>query len=357
VYVLPFLKHSPSATVTIIPDSMQITTTTTVSVVTETALPHQLQGRELFSVTMSQAQTVPTSGIGHQDAQAARGRITFYNAASYAQIVAAGTLISGVDGVQVVTDLDAAIPAAVYPTFGQVTVPAHVTITGPVGNIRAGDIYGPCCRLNVSAVNGAFSGGQDARSYRMVTAQDIHGVAKSLSISLEQSVQAALQIQVQSDETLIIPLPCKQKVTPDHAVGDEATQVHITVDEACTGEAYNTQAYYALIRQIVTQEASKRLGEGYTLSGYIQATINKVTTKDHSVVELEVTGVGSWTYQFNQEQLQRIKTMIVGKSEAQAKAVVLHIPGVHAVSFTFKNGTTIPTDIRDIHLIFLEMIS
>src|SRR2546426_4345217 len=33
VYVLPFLKHSPSATVTIIPDSMQITTTTTVSVV------------------------------------------------------------------------------------------------------------------------------------------------------------------------------------------------------------------------------------------------------------------------------------------------------------------------------------
>ena len=162
---------------------------------------------------------------------------------------------------------------------------------------------------------------------------------------------------MQSDETLIIPLPCKQKVTPDRAVGDEATQVRITVDEACTGEVYNTQAYCALIRQIVTQEANKRLGEGYSLSGNIQATINKVTTKDHSVVELEVTGVGSWMYRFNQEQLQRIKTMIVDKSEAQAKAIVLHIPGVHAVSFTIKNGTTIPTDTANIHLIFLEVIS
>ena len=45
---------------------------------------------------------------------------------------------------------------------------------GPAGNISAGEIYGPCCRLNVSAANGPFSGGQDARSYPMVTAQDVN---------------------------------------------------------------------------------------------------------------------------------------------------------------------------------------
>jgi hypothetical protein len=356
VYALPLL--APSATVTIIPDSRQITTHTTVRVVTGVANSgqQQLQGRMLSSLTMSQAQTVPTRGMGHQDAQAAHGRITFYNAAPYGQTVPAGTLLTGTDRVQVVTDQDAVIPAVTYPTLGQATVPAHAVTTGPGGNIRAGDIYGPCCRLDLSAVNAAFSGGQDARSYRMVTAQDIIGVATRLATSLGQSAQAALQTQVQSDETLITPVPCKQTVTPDHAAGDDAAQVQITVDETCTGEAYHTQAYHDLIRQIVSQQAMKQLGEGYTLAGDIQATITSLTMKDHGVVDLEVTGAGIWAYQFSQAQLQHLKRMIAGESEKEAKAIVLHIPGVQTVSLSIRNGTTIPTDVQQIHLVFVEIM-
>jgi hypothetical protein len=56
-------------------------------------------------------------------------------------------------------------------------VSAHAAITGPAGNIQAGDVYGPCCRLNVFAANGPFRGGQNARTYQIVTQQDINGVA------------------------------------------------------------------------------------------------------------------------------------------------------------------------------------
>jgi hypothetical protein len=88
----------------------------------------------------SPSDTHPGRQHCHQSAQAAHGIITFYNAAPYAQIVTAGTLLTEADDVQIVTDTDAVIPAAVYPLFGQSNVQATSIQTGPAGNIRAGDI-------------------------------------------------------------------------------------------------------------------------------------------------------------------------------------------------------------------------
>jgi hypothetical protein len=300
-----------SATVTIVPITRQLQTTDTITVVTGHAATgaQQIAGSLLSSVTMSQQQTAPTTGKGHQDAQAAHGYVTFYNAAPYTQTITAGTLLTGADGVQIVTDQDAIIPAVNYPTLGQATILAHSVIVGPGGNVRAGDVYGPCCRLNVSEVNGAFRGGQQARDYQTVTQQDIDGVASSLKNSLDQSVQAALKTQVQSDQTLITPVSCQQSITPDHRPGTEATQVQVTVSETCTGATYNTQSLQRLITQQMTQEASKQLGDGYSLNGTIQSSIVQATPKDHTIM-LQVKSTASYAYQFTQEQQQSIKSMI-----------------------------------------------
>jgi hypothetical protein len=158
---------APSVTILLVPKTVPLTMTTTLHVLaasprTDAApLPDQLVGHVLSAVTIRQQQTVPTTGQGHHDAQAAHGSITFYNAAPYEQTVAAGTLLTGMDGVQVVTDVDATLPAGTLATNGQRTVAAHAVLPGPAGNIRAGDIYGACCRLNVFAVNSAFTGGTD----------------------------------------------------------------------------------------------------------------------------------------------------------------------------------------------------
>jgi len=347
-----------TATVTIVPVTKQISITSMITIVPGQAnnAQGQLSGRALSSVTMSQTRTVPTTGKGHQDATSARGMITFYNAAPYAQTIAAGTLLTGTDGVEIVTDQDAMIPAVVYPTLGQTTVTAHAVIGGPAGNIAAGDIYGLCCRLNVSAVNAPFTGGEQAHNYQMVTSQDIDAVASSLKASLEQSVQAAFQVQVHPDETLLAPFSCQQSVTPDHQVGDEAAQVTITVSEACTSMAYSTQAYQNLLMQIESQEVKRQLGDGYRLTGEIQSSIAQVTPKDHRTLDLQVKIAGMWAYQFTEMQQEHIKALLAGKNKAQAMATLLHIPGVQSASLAIKNnGATLPTDSADIHLAFLHI--
>jgi hypothetical protein len=356
LYLFPLV--SMSATVTIVPVTRQITTTNTLTVLTGHAATgtQQIPGNELSSVTMSQEQTVPTTGKGHQDATQAHGTVTFYNAAPSQQIMTAGTLLTGGDGVQIVTDQDAIIPAAQYPTFGQATVIASSVLAGPGGNVRAADIYGPCCHLNISATNSAFSGGQLARDYQMVTQQDIDNVASSLKTSLDKSVQAALKTQVADDQTLLTPVSCQQSTTPDHRPGTEATQVQVTVSETCTGVTYNTQAYQTLVAHFVTQAATQQLGEGYTQTGTIQSSIVQVNAKAHGVITLQVKSSASYSYQFTQEQQQALKSLIAGKTKAQATTALLQTPGVQSVSLSLSHGNQLPTDTGRIHITFLLMM-
>ena len=348
---------TPSANVTIVTASRQLTTTSTLQLVTNgpaDPTKNQLPGRALPSITMSQQKTVPTTGTAHQDAQASHGFITFYNAAPSIQIVQAGTLFTGADGVHVITDQGATIPAALMPTEGQVTVSAHAAITGTTGNIRAGDIYGQCCRLNVFVASGAFHGGQDARTYQTATQQDITSVANSVKTSLDQSVQAALQTQVQASETLLAPLSCMSKVAPDHQPREEAAQVHVLVSQTCTGTTYTTQVLTTLATQNATQDAEKRLGTGYTTTG-VQTRLTQAHITKHGRYELEITSVSLWAYPFTHEQQSTIKTLIAGASKDKATTTLLHMTGVQSVSITLKNGTALPTDEQYIHLLFLQV--
>ena len=351
-----------SATVTIIPQSRAFSITTRLTVVTEgpaNSAQHEVPGRLLASLTLAQARTVPTTGTGHQEAQAAHGLVTFYNASLDVQTVPAGTTLSTADGVVIVTDQDAVIPAAaILETNGQVTVPAHAVAAGPAGNISAGEIYGPCCRLNVSAANGPFSGGQDVRSYPMVTPQDVNEETAALQTSLQASVQAAFQTQVHPNETLLPPI-CISQVSSDHPVGDEARQITVTLTETCTGETYQTQALHSLITQMVTAQANKRLGTGYQLSGDVQSRV----TASHLIhgeqqragMTIEVRGTGIWSYQFDEAYLHTIATRIAGQSRQQATTWLLHLPGVSQVAMTISDGnSTLPADASTIHVLVLS---
>jgi hypothetical protein len=342
-----------SATVTIIPVTQQISTTSTVTVVTGQTPTgaQQITGSMLSPVSMSQAKTVPTTGKGHQDAQAASGSITFYNSATYVQTVTAGTLLVGADGTQVVTDQDVTIPAATMPTEGQATVSAHALQTGPAGNIQASDIYGACCRANVFAANGPFTGGQAARDFQAVSQADMKNAVSSLKSSLDQSIQAALKTQVASDQTLITPLSCQESVTPDHQVGGEATQLHVSLTETCTGATYNTENLQRLVLQQINWQA-RTLGKGYMLTGAIQNSILAATPQAHGAVTLQVRSTASYAYQFSQQQQQNIKAMIAGKSKAQATSMLLQVTGVQSVSLSLSYGDQLPNDPNHIQLAF-----
>jgi hypothetical protein len=89
------------ATITIIPRSQQVTLSGTFQL-----------GRVLHPITISQSQTTQATGKGHQDAKAATGFITLYNGQFQIVTIAAGTILTGTSGIQVVIDQDASIPAA-----------------------------------------------------------------------------------------------------------------------------------------------------------------------------------------------------------------------------------------------------
>ncbi len=347
---------APSATVTIIPISTRITMTRTVTTVSSNAnaAQQQVPGRLLDTITLSQAKTVPATGTGHQQAQAAHGFITFYNALPAPQTIPAGELLTGADGVGVVTLQDAVIPAGTLATNGRVTVPAQAVNAGPQGNIAANDMYGKCCRDNVFVSNGPFRGGQDARLYQMVTQQNINSAVSSIKASLDQSVQAALSQQVQPNETLVTPVPCTSIVIPDHKAGEEASHVQVTVSETCRGEVYDTKALHDLLMQTMTQQATGQLGDGYGLVGDIQASVTKATLNSHQgTATLQVKVISTWTYQFSQAQQAQIKLALRGESKEEATTLLLHMPGVQTVSISTRNSDAIPTDVQHIHLNFV----
>jgi len=88
---------TPRASVTLTPAQERLHTVVPLTAVTGTPDPTrgQVRARLLSVQSIPFTHTVPTSGHGHTRAQAAGGTLTFYNAAPYAQTVAAGTVLTG----------------------------------------------------------------------------------------------------------------------------------------------------------------------------------------------------------------------------------------------------------------------
>jgi hypothetical protein len=346
LYLLPLM--TPTTTITIVPTSKQVQIIQSIQIVTGTPQAGRIAGRELSSITLSQTQTVATTGTAHQEATAAQGTITFYNAASTVQTIATGTMITGANGIQIVTDQDAIIPAAVYPTFGQATVPAHTVLIGAVANSKAGTIYGPCCRLNISAVSSAFTGGQDGRDYRTVSTQDITSTATNIKGSLTASTRAALQTQLHPGETMLEPV-CTAQVTSDHSAGNEATQVSVTVEQSCTTIAYPTIAVQTAMSQAVTHVAQRQLGTGYIQVGDVGVTL-KGQHQSTTEATVQLQAQGTWYRQWSDTRLSTLTHQLAGKSKQEATRLLLHTPGIAQVEGL---PDTLPTDPASIQVLIL----
>jgi hypothetical protein len=333
--------HPPIATITIIAKSQQQTVTGTLHL-----------GRVIAPITVSQSQTVPTTGKGHQDARSAAGSITFYNGLFTSQSVAAGTTVTGSDGVQAVTTQDALIPAA-SPNplaFGHVTVSAHIANAGSSGNIAAYDINEPCCGSGILAKNtAAFHGGANERDFTVVTQADINTVSTLLKTTLSESVIGALQAQVQPAEQVTM-LPCTPTVTSDHQPGQEATQVKVTAGETCSAVAYNSQAVKENASDLLTRQAEQMLGTGYSRLGEIQVTVTQAAITQAKSPVISFTAQGTWVYGLDPTTQEQIKRLIAGKPKQEALHVLLSLPGIERASIAWEN-TKLPEDRAQIHIV------
>src|SRR6266566_7712270 len=324
---------TPVPTITLFPVVRDLSTTATMMAVSGVPTGAQIPARLLPPLTLTQTTTAMATGKGHQDAEAAKGTITFYNGLFTSQTIAAGTTLTGSDGVQVVTDQLAVIPAAwasTPPTYGQVTVSAHALYPGPQGNIPVRDINQACCLSSVLAQNAAaFQGGQYERDYTVVAREDIdHGVA-NLTTTLIHSARAAFTAQLTSNKALVAPA-CTRTVTTDHRVGAEAATVTVTVSEHCAAIAYNAAALQGQARQVLTREMDRRVGAHYRLVGAVQVSVlhARIIDQKREVASMTVLIEGTGLYHFSQQELQRIRQLIAGKTPPQALRMLLGLPGI-----------------------------
>ncbi|SRR5260221_6233557 len=341
---LYFIVNPYTVTVSLLAKSQQLTLTGTLNL-----------GRVLNPITLSQSQTVPTTGHGHQDAKRAVGYITFLNGQFTQVTVPAGTTFTGNSGEQIITDQDAVIPAASPnpPSLGQVTVSAHAITPGSAGDIQALDINGTLSSsLFVKNLN-AFTGGQDERDFKAVAKSDIDLTASQLKSTLIQGTQGVLQGELKQGEELQM-LQCSPTVTPDHQIGQEAISVKVTATETCSGIAYNGDALQSKVTELLNSQAIKKLGESYSMLenpqiSIIQATVNSTPP----TVSLSFKAQSAWVYALTGAEQKHIKELIAGKSKDEALSLLASLPGIESVSMAstgFGDNAVIPKHIENIRL-------
>ena len=87
--------------------------------VQEVSFSVHIQGFVFAPMSKTIHTTVIATGKQYVPATTATGRITFYNGAIYSQIIPVNTILKGADGMPVITDAQATIPAA------EQTIPRH----------------------------------------------------------------------------------------------------------------------------------------------------------------------------------------------------------------------------------------
>ncbi len=345
------LLFQPTAIITIVPTHRDRQATLLITAVTRTpdASQHEVAARFVSATSPEFVTSGQTSGVAHVPAMVARGSLTFYNAATYPQTIAAGTVLTGADGAQVVTDAPSPISAGNPPLFGVSTVSAHAALAGSRGNIAALDIDGLCCVAGVAVKNTAgFTGGQDAQTYPTVKQADIDGLARPLVDILIQSVLTGVRSQLHPYEWMVAIPACTPAISPDHIVGSRATQVTVTVAVTCRAEVYDQQAALRLAAISFTQETSAALGSNYALVGRVTTTLTDVTVTDtkRGILTLSMEAEGVWVYQWSPKHLEALAGQIAGTRKQEALALVLREEGVQTarILLTGSGRAKLPAD-------------
>jgi len=345
------LLFRPTALVTIMPTRLDRQATLLITAVTGTPDParHEVAARFVSTTSPVLVASGQASGTAYVPATTARGTLTFYNAASYPQTIAAGTVLTGADGVQVVTDATAPISAGNPPLFGVVTVSAHAAFAGARGNIVTLDIDGLCCVAGVAVKNTAdFSGGQDAQTYTTVRQADIEDLARPLIDTLTQDAQAGVRVQLHPQEWMVTIPACTPAISADHTVESRATRVTVTVAVTCRSEVYDQHTALRLAASSFTRRTSAALGTPYALVGQVTTTLTSVMVTDPKLGTLALSTLawGVWVYEWRLAYLQALAKRIAGARKQAALALLQSLEGVQTASIHLAGSdqTTLPAD-------------
>ena len=354
-HIVPGNLQSSPATITIVPDSKEVQDSYVMQAVANQPNADQLQVamRSFSEAPPAQSKSVPATGHTQTQPAVAKGRLTFINTSVAGYTVASGTVISASNGVSVVTNQLAMIPAGVLQgttvSAGSITVSAHATTAGTAGNLDQGMINKICCSAGNSILvknDTAFAGGMDPQDYTFVQVGDVNAAAAPLKDSLSRQANALFTQQLKPNERFVGDPTCTSEVQYDPAtVGDKGHNVAsttITVTAKCTGVAYDQGGAQAIAKDRLQKKANIDPGSGYVLVGNIATNVS-ISKVNADSLALLVNAKGIWAYQFDTAKQQALARQLAGKKVSEAQTLLNSQRGINNAKIEVK-GDTLPTD-------------
>ncbi|MGH2480971.1 MAG: hypothetical protein ACRDHW_15055, partial [Ktedonobacteraceae bacterium] len=306
----------------------------------------QVAARLLNSTSPTQSASAPATG--QIPPKKASGQLTFINNGS-TTVNISNTIISDNNGIQVSFQGSITIPA-IPPT---VVVTGFAVNPGANGNIPAFDIVKSCCAANVVVKNTtAFTGGADAIPNSVVQQSDIDGAASGLVGTLTRGAQADLGRQVGRGERVIDgSMACRTQTNASQRVGDVVKNVNVQVAVTCGEEVYDDAAVRQVAGNLLSAAATgdPNLGAAYHLAGQLAVSVLSASVNDKmGNVALSVQARGAWAYAFSTSRLHQLATLIAGKSQAEARTLLLQQAGIMDAQFHPANN--LPGNVDEIEM-------
>ncbi|MEO7021912.1 MAG: serine/threonine-protein kinase [Ktedonobacteraceae bacterium] len=311
------------------------------------SVQHQVAARLITATSPNQSVTANASGS--TPGQRATGQLTFINNTANTITIQSIT-ITGNSGVQISFTGPISVPAN-PPT---ITVPGFAVNPGIAGNIPTLDISKACCVPNgdIFVKNTAFTGGQDAQANSMIQQKDIDGAAGGLASQLTQGAQIALGKQVGSGERVVDgTLLCQSKVSANQRAGDLAKSVTVQVVETCREEVYDDAAARQVAGSLLNASVTgnPNLGAAYHQVGQPVVTMLSVSvTGNAGNVALSVQVRGVWAYAFSAARLHQLAMLVAGKSQSEARALLLQQVGI--MDAQFRSTGNLPGNVDEIEM-------
>ncbi|GLV60916.1 hypothetical protein KDH_77350 [Dictyobacter sp. S3.2.2.5] len=355
---VPLLGAPATATIRITPKSSNLENAFLL-----TASP-QVKGTDLNArtipdrvlTTLDSSETIiTTTGINKTQGQQARGNVLFVNTSPNPIPVAKTLILNAGNGVQIQLTQDATVPPKKANQPGHLLLPAVAVQTGQAGNIAANAISGTCCQPTLYTSNPApFTGGVDDTTTQFFSQADLDGTKGTLFAKLQQQLKSDLQKQLKPGEVMGGAADYKiVDVTTNVPVNATADKVQITIKAQGQSAAYQKSTAQDAALSLLNNYAQKKLGKGYQLQG--QATVSGPDSTEAGkggVIYLTLKASGTWTYIFNDDQIQKLRQPIKGATADVAKTYLATQPGVDSVDIRLPFGIDhLPTNTDDIDIL------
>jgi hypothetical protein len=358
-----------AATLKLVPKTTHVQQTLYVVVFTQANQIGDIQGRALSYTSLAQTRSGKATGKVHHDAAQAKGHVVISNISlngSSSEEVGDSTLTSQ-------SGVDIVIAGFTARQGATITVPAHADQSGPRGNISAYDINFDiviCAPFDVLCNNpvghahaqnpSAFTGGHNAFTQTVVQQADIDELANPLINQLTPSAQEKLNQQVaqqiQPGEQAAMTTPqCRPNVQPNHQVNTAATTLTVKVTVTCYQFIYAQKDFIPGVIHAQQMQTSSKYFAGYRLAGDMIASPPVFSSIDTNqmTVTLQVKANSIWAYQADTADQARMAQQVVGKTQEDAKALLLNSfsNSIQDVKFALEGfGNQLPTDASAIHV-------